>query len=103
MLNYSKDFGITSYYTEIQKYLKPFKGKRTRGIVPKVLNIIIRILHDRPNKAEFNTILEKYFKESDTKQTCELKKIYNDLQLLLRQKKVRTIDKLRMELEDYVW
>lgn len=103
VLNYSKDFGITSYYTEIQKYLKPFKGKRTRGIVPKVLNIIIRILHDRPNKAEFNTILEKYFKESDTKQTCELKKIYNDLQLLLRQKKVRTIDKLRMELEDYVW
>ena len=103
VLNYSKDFGVTSYYTEIQKYLKQFKGKRTRGIVPKVLNVIIRILHDRPNKTEFNKILKKYFKDSDTKQTCEVKKIYNELQPLLKQKKVRVIDKLRKELEDYVW
>ncbi|MBO5737739.1 hypothetical protein J6R97_00165 [bacterium] len=103
VLNYSKDFGITSYYTEIQKYLKQFKGKRTRGIVPKVLNVIIRILHDRPDKAEFNKILEKYFKDSDTKQISELKKIYNELQPLLKQKKVRAIEKLRKELEDYVW
>lgn len=103
VLNYSKDFGVTSYYTEIQKYLKQFKGKRTRGIVPKVLNVIIRILHDRPNKTEFNKILKKYFKDSDTKQTCEVKKIYNELQPLLKQKKVRAIDKLRKELEDYVW
>ena len=103
VLNYSKDFGITSYYTEIQKYLKQFKGKRTRGIVPKLLNVIIRILHDRPDEAEFNTILEKYFKESDTKQISELKKIYNDLKIVLKPKKIRTIDKLRKELENYVW
>lgn len=103
VLNYSKDFGTTSYYTEIQKYLKQFKGKHTRNIVPKVLNVIIRILHDRPDEAEFNKILEKYFKESDTKQISELKKIYNELQPLLKQKKVRAIEKLRKELEDYVW
>lgn len=103
VLNYSKDFGITSYYTEIQKYLKQFKGKRTRGIVPKVLNIIIRILHDRPNETEFNAILGKYFKESDTKQICELRKIYNELQTILKPKKVRIIDRIRKELDSYVW
>ena len=103
MLNYSKDNGITSYYTEIQKYLKQFKGRKTRNLVPKLLNIILEILHSRPSEAELEATLSKYYKETDSKQKCEFRKIYNELKVLLKPKKVRILDKLRVELESYVW
>lgn len=103
VLNYSKDFRITSYYTGIQKYLKQYIGKNTHGLVPKVLNVILEILCKRPNEAELEATLNKYYKETDTKQKCEIKKMYGELNILLKPKKVRAIDMLRLELLKYAW
>ena len=103
VLNYSKDYGIISYYTEIQKYLKQFKGKRTRNLVPKVISIVLLILKGRLNEKEFETTISKYFKQTDTVQKTEMRNMYKELKVLLKPKKVRLIDKLREELDLYVW
>lgn len=103
VLNYSKDYGKTSYYTEIQKYMKQFKGKRTRNLAPKVMSIVLLILEERLNEKEFEATISKYFKQTDTVQKTEMRNMYKELNTLLKPKKVRFIDKLREELDLYVW
>lgn len=83
--------------------MKKYKGKRTRNLVPKVLNIILEILYNRPSEAKLEAMLDNYYKETDTKQKCEFRNIFKELKVLLRQKKVRVIDMLRLELQKYAW
>ncbi len=103
MLNYFEDEKRTSHYTEIKTYLQQFKGKHTRNIVPKYLSAILLILYKKPSLEEFTQILNKYFKHTDKTPKAEYRKIYQELQRVLKPKKVRIIDKLRKELWEYVW
>ncbi len=103
VLNYSEDNNISSYYTELQAYLKRFKGKRIRNFVPKYLSKILLIIFKRPNKEELEEIINKNFKATDKVQKAEFRKIYNELEIALKPKKERVVDRLRKELWQYVW
>ena len=103
ILNYSKDEGKVSYYTELCKYLSKKQKDLKKSFVDKTLPIILLILHKRPEEADFKTLLDKYFKPTDKQLRAETRKIYNELTSVLRPKKTRLIDKFRRELERYVW
>ncbi len=103
IIRYSKDFHKTSYYTEIKEYLKQYKGKSKRGFLPKILNVILEILYNKSSEAEFEATLNKYYKETDTKQKSEIKGIYKELKALLKPKEVRAIDTFIEELYKYAW
>ena len=103
IIRYSKDFHKTSYYTEIKEYLKQYKGKSKRGFVPKILNVILEILYNKSSEAEFEATINKYYKETDTKQKSEIKGIYKELKALLKPKEVRAIDTFIEELYKYAW
>ncbi len=103
ILNYSKDEGKTSYYTEIHNYLQRFKGKRVRNLVPKYLEIILLILHERPSKEELEQYISEHFSPTDKVQKAEFRRIYEELEAILHPKEVRLIDKLREEFWKIVW
>ncbi len=100
---YSEDEGKTSYYTEIHNYLQRFKGEKVRNLVPKYLEIILLILHERPNKEELEQYISEHFSPTDKVQRAEFRRIYKELERVLQPKKVRLIDKLKGELWDIVW
>lgn len=103
VLNYSKDESKTSYYTELFKYLQRYKGSKKHNIVPKLLSVILPILHQRSNEEKLREILNKYFKPTDKVLKAEYRKFFEELNMVLKQKKIKVIDRFRMEIKDYVW
>lgn len=107
VLNYSKDEGRTSYYTELFNFLKQYEGSNKHNIVPKLLSVILPILHQRPNEEELEKvlkeILDKYFKPTDKAHKAEYRKLYEKLSEVLKPKKIRVIDRFIKEIEKYVW
>lgn len=103
VLNYSKDEGRTSYYTELFNFLKQYEGSKKHNIVPKLLSVILPILYQRPNEEELKEILNKYFKPTDKAHKAEYRKLYEKLSEVLKPKKIRVIDRFKKEIEKYVW
>lgn len=103
ILNYSKDEGRTSYYTELYNFLKQYEGSSKHNIVPKLLSVILPIVYQRPNEEELKEIPNKYFKTTDKLLRAEYRKIYKELIIVLKPKEIRVIDRFREELEAYVW
>lgn len=103
ILNYSKDEGRTSYYTELFNFLKQYEGSKKHNIVPKLLSVILPILHQRPNEEELKEILNKYFKTTDKLLRAEYRKLFEELNEVLKPKKIRVIDRFIKEIEKYVW
>ena len=103
ILNYSKDEGRTSYYTELFNFLKQYEGSNKHNIVPKLLSVILPILHQRPNEEELKEIMDKYFKTTDKLLRAEYRKLFEELNEVLKPKKIRVIDRFKKEIEKYVW
>ena len=103
VLNYSYDEGKTSYYTALHKYLEQHEGSNERNLVPKLLSVILPILHQRPNEEELKEILNKYFKPTDKAVKAEYRKFFKELNKVLKQKEIRVIDRFIKEINDYVW
>lgn len=103
ILNYSKDEGRTSYYNELFNYLSQYKDSNKHNIVPKLLSVILPILYQRPNEEELKEILNKYFKPTDKLLKAEYRKLFEELNMVLQQKKIRVMDRFRKELGTYVW
>ena len=103
VLNYSKDEGNTSYYTELYTFLEQYKDSCKRNLIPKLLSVIFPILHQRPNEENLKEILNKYFKSTDKALKTEYRKLFEELNKVLQPKQMRTIERLRRELSDYVW
>ena len=103
VLKYSKDEGSTSYYTELSTFIKQYKASRKRNLIPKLLSVIFPILHQRPNEENLKEILNKYFKSTDKALKTEYRKLFEELNKVLQPKQMRTIERLRRELSDYVW
>lgn len=103
VLNYSEDEGSTSYYTQLYTFLEQYKDSRKRNLIPKLLSVILLILHQRPNEEQLREFLNKYFKTTDKALRAEYRKLFEELNKVLQPKQIRTIEKLRRELSDYVW
>lgn len=103
VLNYSKDECRTSYYTELYNFLKQYEGNSKHNIVPKLLSVILPIIYQRPNEEELKEILNKHFKTTDKLLRAEYRKFYEELNLVLKPKKIRAMDRFKKEIEDYVW
>ena len=103
VLNYSYDEGRTSYYTALHKYLEQHEGNNERNLVPKLLSVILPILHKRPNEEKLKEILNKYFKPTDKAVKAEYRKLFEKLNKVLKQKEIRAVDRFREEINDYVW
>lgn len=103
ILAYSQDSNKLSYYTEIHNYLKQFKGKRIRNLVPKYLEIIILLLYEQPNAEELEQYISKHFAPTDKVQKAEFRRIYKELVKKLAPKEICLIDKLKKELWNIVW
>ena len=75
--------------------------------MPKLLSVILPILHQRPNEEELEKvlkeILDKYFKPTDKAHKAEYRKLYEKLSEVLKPKKIRVIDRFKKEIEKYVW
>ena len=76
---------------------------RKRNLIPKLLSVIFPILHQRPNEENLKEILNKYFKSTDKALKTEYRKLFEELNKVLQPKQMRTIERLRRELSDYVW
>lgn len=103
VLNYSKDEGRTSYYTQLYTFLEQYKDSCKRNLIPKLLSVILPILYERPNEEELREFLNKYFKTTDKVLKAEYRKLFVELNKVLQPKRMRTIERFRRELYNFVW